>query len=576
MKKNESIKDRLAYLSRYLKEHPHLVNKIHQQLLISLHTKNFISINQIYNEALGSKAHKLMNSLDPNQGIAIRWDNKLRASIHSIVQKYSAMFFTTKEIENIVNLVRKREEAQTLDDITKLPGISFKVLAMRLKEYCSLPKSGIELTLPEITGLKVSLIKKFISDQLEFINIAKKFFNISDIKSIIDNSFGADEEIGKIGGKAAGMILAHRIITKEKEKFKMEISDDLLIPESYFIRSNVYEDFLKHNKLGYFRNQKYKSMEQVKNEYPMIKEIFKNAEFPPYIVIQLKRFLKRVGTHPLIVRSSSHLEDNFGSAFSGKYDSIFLANQGSFKERFNNLLGAIAEVYASTIGPNPILYRQEKNLIDYDEEMAVLIQKVVGFKYYDYFLPAFSGVGFSINEYRWSPKIKKEDGLLRMVVGLGTRAVERASTDYPAMISLSHPDLSPKIYYRDIKQYSQRFVDVINLKKNRIESISFTTLLKDENFPFLDKLVSVFKDGLVTPPFHKKFFSKPEELCITFFNLLNRTDFPEKMKLLLKTLETTYNSPVDVEFAFDGKNFFTTQKITSRVFYLNTKDSQSM
>ena len=34
-----------------------------------------------------------------------------------------------------------------------------------------------------------------------------------------------------------------------------------------------------------------------------------------------------------------------------------------------------------------------------------------------YWLPAFSGVGFSNNEFRWSPRIQREDGLLRLVPG---------------------------------------------------------------------------------------------------------------------------------------------------------------
>ncbi len=40
-------------------------------------------------------------------------------------------------------------------------------------------------------------------------------------------------------------------------------------------------------------------------------------------------------------------------------------------------------------------------------------------------LPAWAGVAFSRNEYRWSKKIRREDGLLRLVMGLGTRAVDR-------------------------------------------------------------------------------------------------------------------------------------------------------
>ena len=66
---------------------------------------------------------------------------------------------------------------------------------------------------------------------------------------------------------------------------------------------------------------------------------------------------------PLIVRSSSLLEDRLGAAFAGKYKSLFIANQGSKKERLADLMDAIAEVYASTFGPDPIEYQERTGLI---------------------------------------------------------------------------------------------------------------------------------------------------------------------------------------------------------------------
>ena len=99
----------------------------------------------------------------------------------------------------------------------------------------------------------------------------------------------------------------------------------------------------------------------------------------------------------------------------------------------------LKKVFASTFGPDPILYRRDHGLLDYDERMAMVVQKVVGRRFGDYFFPFASGVMFSRNVYAWNPKIKKEDGLVRLVFGLGTRAVDRVGSDYPRMIPLSHP-----------------------------------------------------------------------------------------------------------------------------------------
>jgi phosphoenolpyruvate synthase/pyruvate phosphate dikinase len=101
---------------------------------------------------------------------------------------------------------------------------------------------------------------------------------------------------------------------------------------------------------------------------------------PPEIVRSLSAALDDLSENPLIVRSSSTLEDQSGAAFSGKYKSLFLANQGTKKERLEALINAILEIYASVFSPDPIQYRAERDLLDVHEEMGILIQEVVGKK----------------------------------------------------------------------------------------------------------------------------------------------------------------------------------------------------
>ena len=82
-------------------------------------------------------------------------------------------------------------------------------------------------------------------------------------------------------------------------------------------------------------------------------------------------------------------------------------------------------------------------LLDYDERMAILIQVVEGDRYGDWYYPPIAGVAFSQNQYRWTPRINPDDGLVRMVCGLGTRAVNQ-TTDYARMVALSHPNIRPE------------------------------------------------------------------------------------------------------------------------------------
>ena len=167
-----------------------------------------------------------------------------------------------------------------------------------------------------------------------------------------------------------------------------------------------------------------------------------------------------------------------GAAFSGKYKSLFIANQGSKKERLDALQDAIAEVYASVFGPDPIEYRAEKGLIDVHEEMGIMIQEVVGTRVGKYFLPAFAGVAYSNNEFRWSSRIKRDDGLVRMVAGLGTRAVDRVGDDYPVLVAPGQPGLKVNVTADEVIRYSPRKMDAINLETNTFDTIPIVDLLR--------------------------------------------------------------------------------------------------
>ncbi len=157
------------------------------------------------------------------------------------------------------------------------------------------------------------------------------------------------------------------------------------------------------------------------------------------------------------------------------------------------LKGAIIEIYASVFGPDPIQYRAERALLDFHEEMGILIQEVVGNRVGKYFFPLFSGVAFSNNEYRWSPRIKREDGLIRVVPGLGTRAVDRLNDDFPIMLSPEQPGIRINSIPEEIKQYSPKKIDVINLEEDSFETIDIPVLLKEygNQIKHIDKIVSL-------------------------------------------------------------------------------------
>lgn len=428
-----------------------------------------------------------------------------------------------------------------------------------IRRYAQVAHEGIVLSSANRVGVGVALIRRIFSSQLNYINIAKKFIHIEDYFDLIDRIIYTSESQGRLGGKCAGLFLAKKILKKSVDS--SDLLREIKTPKSWYITSDVIHAFLRYNNLDDVVEQKYKDIDQVRLEYPNVVQTLKNCHFPPEVVQGLSMLLDEFEDKPLVIRSSSLLEDSFGAAFSGKYKSLFLANQGSKQARLDSLMDAIAEVYASTFGPDPIEYRSERGLIDFSEEMGIMIQEVVGTRVGDYFFPAFAGVAFSKNEFRWSPRIKHDDGLIRIVPGLGTRAVDRTSDDYPILIAPGQPGLRVNITPEEIAYYSPKKADVINLKTNTFETIAVKDLLRmhGDEMPLIDKITSVYDGHHLRRPIAMNIDFEKDELAVTFEGLINDSIFIQQVKGVINLLENTLDTPVDIEFAHDGKNFYLLQ-----------------
>lgn len=412
--------------------------------------------------------------------------------------------------------------------------------------YENKPEAEREKVSHHLEEIKVVLIKGMISDQLPYIGVAKRVFTMADLRHIYERRIGD----GKIGGKSAGMLLAWKIMQRSDAECEIDLRAQIEIPDSYFVSTDMLYEFHRINNLERFMNQKYLPLDEIREEYPHVLEAHLAGRFPKQFVQRVGEVLDEIGNQPLIVRSSSLLEDNFGHAFAGKYQSYFCANQGSDEENLHSLLDAIKRIYASALNPDALLYRKRHNLIDYDERMAVLIQPVQGERQGRYFFPTVAGVGFSKNPFRWHPKIRREDGFLRMVWGIGTRAVDRVSDDYPRMISLSHPTLRPESTAQAIYQYSQHFADVIDLQENCLATIPVRQALSLD-YPQLRYVASETKEDYIQEILSTASLESTDDLVITFDALVRDSRFVDLMSTTLHVLEDAYQTPVDIEFALD-------------------------
>jgi pyruvate, water dikinase len=465
-------------------------------------------------------------------------------------------------------------ETEVLDCVTrwiKEDKASFLVLALEnqdtplgevmecIERYRHIGIDETELSLYTQKGVRVSLIRRFFSESSAFINVAKNFIEVKDFYDLLGKVIFPPTCHGKLGGKSAGLFLAKKIIDKAPEA--SGLLRNVKVPRTWYVTSDWIQNFVHHNDLEDVLNRKYMEIEQVRQEYPHLVALFKRSSFPSEFAKGLALALDDLGDVPLIVRSSSLLEDRPGSAFSGKYKSLFLGNRGTREERLVALMDAVAEVYASIFGPDPTEYRAERGLLDVHEEMGIMIQEVVGQEVGKYFLPACSGVAFSHNEFRWSARIKREDGLVRLVPGLGTRAVDRVADDYPALIAPGQPNLRANVTSDEVLKYSPKRVDLINLDTNAFETVEVGQLLRQAGakYPQIRNLVSLVNRDRIEPLIGPMPDFASQDVAFTFEGLIAKTQFIACIRELLTLLQSKLGTPVDIEFAFDGKDFFLLQ-----------------
>jgi hypothetical protein len=196
------------------------------------------------------------------------------------------------------------------------------------------------------------------------------------------------------------------------------------------------------------------------------------------------------------------------------------------------------------------VYRQHNELIDYDERMCVIIQPVQGERYGRYYFPTVSGVAFSHNPFRWSPEIRREEGFLRMVWGLGTRAVNRVANDYPRLVALSHPHLHPDTSVEARRQYSQVFVDVLDLETNSLKTAYVDEILGPD-YPNISLVASLDQKDYLHEIFAAGSLTNDDAYVLTFNGITSDERFIKLMRTALHRLEQAYGQAVDVEFAVE-------------------------
>jgi hypothetical protein len=368
------------------------------------------------------------------------------------------------------------------------------------------------------------LLRTMLTRDERIAEIATRWLDLEDLLGIRRRMIGT----GLVGGKAVGMLLARAILVRSDPSWRRRLEPH----DSWFVGSDVFYTYLVRSGCWQARREQ-RNPASFLDGAAEARELILRGAFPESVRSRFVAMLEYYGQSPIIVRSSSLLEDGFGNAFTGKYESVFCPNQGSPEKRLAALEAAVRKVYASAMSEEALRYREHRGLLDRDEQMAVLVQRVSGAVHGSLHFPQVAGVALSYNPYVWHPDIDPKAGVVRLVFGLGTRAVDRSDDDYTRLVALNDPLRRPEPVNEGVPEYAQRRVDAIDLARDCLSSLGIEEVARQS-------------PGL---PLH--YFAAPRRggpPVLTFELLLSATPFVEEMREILATLEAAYRYPVDVEF----------------------------
>ncbi len=347
---------------------------------------------------------------------------------------------------------------------------------------------------------------------------------------------------GEIGGKAKGVAFAAEALQTNP------LGKCIDFPRvSYVLTTEVFNDFMVRNNL--------EPIVRGAENFEEIERAFEAANFSESLRHTLVNILLDIDT-PVAVRSSSVLEDDLAFSFAGKYSTRFFGNSGDLEYRLHRFERAIKLVYASTFNPSAKEYRRRHGIKLAQERMAIIIQPIVGRERGQLYYPELAGVAFSKVYRRPSPRVKREEGLLRLCFGLGTRAVARANAK---VFYLSLPGLRVEgNRASDIIAHAQDEFDYIDLKRgfflsNRIDMALDHIITHHKNASSFLEL----SDGEMFYMLHGGIVSDIQKMwpVMTFSNFPRRfSTFFEKIRSLLRLMEEKAGLAVDLEFTYETED----------------------
>jgi hypothetical protein len=396
--------------------------------------------------------------------------------------------------------------------------------------------------LDEVEAAK-KMCRIMLGQDKRIMELAANYFSMAELRLIRRRTIGS----GYIGGKAAGMLIARKIIKHHLP----EIYDQYSEPDdSFFLGSDVFYTFMIYNDLWADYKDFLASADTAKAK--KLHKAILNSKMPPEVTERLEDIIDYFGRYPIIARSSSLLEDSFESSFAGKYESRFCILTGNDENMTRQLSDIFKAIYASMFGHEAVKYRRFYDIKGRPDIMSIIIQRVSGVYNGDYYFPHLAGVGHSYNSYIWDRKIDPESGLVRLVSGLGTRAVDSSGNDYARMIALNRPMDYPMPGIENRRMYCQRMMDVVDTYGNRVREVKPADVDCADSEHVMKFIAE--RDYEIENKITSGLGRKIKAWYVSHDYVIKNTNMLEILGKMMKTIEKAYGHPVEIEFTVNFKD----------------------
>ncbi len=211
------------------------------------------------------------------------------------------------------------------------------------------PPAEAERLLPELVRMAVSRDERVA-------RLVQRHIALPDVLGIWKRMIGT----GLIGGKSVGMLLARAILKKADPRW----NELLEAHDSFFIGSDVFYSFLVENGCWWLRQKQRDPSGFLENVEEVRRRIL-TGNFPAHIVNEFSEMLDYFGQSPIIVRSSSLLEDNYGNAFSPENTrACFVRIRGHTTSGFKTFLSAVKnDLCQFSMSEKALRYRAQRELV---------------------------------------------------------------------------------------------------------------------------------------------------------------------------------------------------------------------